>query len=122
MAGEIYQKDGVPKEANRKYFWRVYAGLSADSLPTDCYHYIDGADITKANWMRYVNPAYSSESQNLVACQSGQSIYFYTIKHIMPNQELLVWYCKEFAERLKYPLTGELMMQRISKLTCKTIL
>jgi len=41
------------------------------------------------------------------------NIYFYTIKPILPNQELLVWYCREFAERLNYPLTGELMLQRI---------
>lgn len=63
--------------------------------------------------MRYVNPAYSSESQNLIACQYKMNIYFYTIKPILPNQELLVWYCKEFAERLNYPLTGEQMLQRI---------
>jgi len=43
------------------------------------------------------------------------NIYFYTIKPILPNQELLVWYCREFAERLSYPLTGELMLQRIRK-------
>jgi hypothetical protein len=65
--------------------------------------------------MRYVNPAYSSESQNLIACQYKMNIYFYTIKPILPNQELLVWYCREFAERLNYPLTGEQMLQRISK-------
>lgn len=41
------------------------------------------------------------------------NIYFYTIRDILPNQELLVWYCKEFAERLNYPLTGEQMLQRI---------
>lgn len=41
------------------------------------------------------------------------NIYFYTIKPILPNQELLVWYCREFAERLNYPLTGEQMLQRI---------
>lgn len=63
--------------------------------------------------MRYVNPAYSSESQNLIACQYKMNIYFYTIKPILPNQELLVWYCREFAERLNYPLTGEQMLQRI---------
>ena len=31
----------------------------------------------------------------------------------MPNQELLVWYCREFAERLQYPLTGEMMLMKI---------
>lgn len=81
----------------------------------ELYYYIDGFDTSKANWMRYVNPAYSSDSQNLIACQYKMNIYFYTIKPILPNQELLVWYCREFAERLNYPLTGEQMLQRISK-------
>ncbi|KAM7307686.1 hypothetical protein ISCGN_011323 [Ixodes scapularis] len=106
LTGEIYQKDAVPANANRKYFWRVYDG-------SESFYYVDGFDVSKANWMRYVNPAYSSENQNLVACQVKQDIYFYTIKPIYPNQELLVWYCREFAERLSYPVTGELMLQRI---------
>ncbi|XP_064488240.1 PR domain zinc finger protein 1-like isoform X2 [Ornithodoros turicata] len=106
LVGVVYQKDEVPADANRKYFWRVYDG-------PDSFHYVDGCDVSKANWMRYVNPAYSSETQNLVACQVKEAIYFYTIKPIYPNQELLVWYCREFAERLSYPVTGELMLQRI---------
>ncbi|XP_050693325.1 transcriptional activator GLI3-like isoform X2 [Eriocheir sinensis] len=106
LVGKCYAKDEVPKTANRKYFWRVYRG---DEL----YYYIDGYDTTRANWMRYVNPAYSSDSQNLIACQYKTNIYFYTIKPILPNQELLVWYCKEFATRLNYPLTGEQMLLKI---------
>lgn len=50
--------------------------------------------------MRYVNPACSSPEQNLVACQNGRDIYFYTIRPVEPNQELLVWYSQEFAQRL----------------------
>ena len=65
--------------------------------------------------MRFVNPAYSSELQNLVACQYKMNIYFYTIKPIQPNQELLIWYCREFAERLHYPLSGEQMYLKIRK-------
>lgn len=103
----------MPKDANRKYFWRVYSS-------PDNYHYIDGFDASKANWMRFVNPAYSNQSQNLVACQVKQKIYFYTIKPVLPNQELLVWYCKEFAERLNYPLTGEQMLIRISNACRRT--
>lgn len=106
LLGEIYNKDEVPPNADRKYFWRIY------NAP-DSYYYIDGYNLNKANWMRFVNPAYSSEMQNLVACQIKEKIYFYTIKPILPNQELLVWYCREFAERLNYPLTGELMLERI---------
>ncbi|XP_043266535.1 PR domain zinc finger protein 1 [Venturia canescens] len=106
LVGQVYTKDSVPADANRNYFWRVYKN-------NELFYYIDGYDVQKSNWMRYVNPAYSSESQNLIACQYKMNIYFYTIKPILPNQELLVWYCREFAERLKYPLTGELMLQRI---------
>ncbi|XP_017883833.1 transcriptional activator GLI3-like isoform X2 [Ceratina calcarata] len=106
LVGQVYTKDSVPADANRKYFWRVYKN-------NELFYYIDGYDVQKSNWMRYVNPAYSSESQNLIACQYKMNIYFYTIKSILPNQELLVWYCREFAERLNYPLTGELMLQRI---------
>lgn len=73
--------------------------------------------------MRYVNPAYSVREQNLVACgeqnlaacQNGMNIYFYTIKPIPANQELLVWYCRDFAERLQYPYPGELTMLNLSK-------
>lgn len=86
-----------------------------ETISTEDYYYIDGADPNLSNWMRYVNPAYSSVTQNLVACQVEQGIYFYTIKSIPPEEELLVWYCKEFAERLNYPLTGEQMMLQIRK-------
>ncbi|XP_069961214.1 PR domain zinc finger protein 1-like isoform X2 [Cherax quadricarinatus] len=106
LVGECYAKDQVPKTANRKYFWRVYRG-------DEVYYYIDGYNTSKANWMRYVNPAYSSQAQNLIACQYKSNIYFYTIKAILPNQELLVWYCREFATRLNYPLTGEQMLLKI---------
>ena len=34
---------------------------------------------------------------------------------IPANQELLVWYCRDFAERLHYPYPGELTMMNLSK-------
>lgn len=76
---------------------------------------MDGLDEEKSNWMRYVNPAHSQQEQNLAACQNGMSIYFYTVKAIPSDQELLVWYCPEFARRLNYPASGEIMMQKLSK-------
>jgi len=106
----VYARNAVPEEASRKYFWRIYTGSGAED-----YHYVDGADPQKANWMRYVNPAYSAGTQNLVACQVREAIYFFTIRPIRPNTELLVWYCREFAQRLNYPLTGQLMLQQIRK-------
>ncbi|GIY78512.1 PR domain zinc finger protein 1 [Caerostris extrusa] len=79
---------------NKKYFWRVYRNESE-------YHYIDGYDVKRANWMRYVNPAFRMSDQNLIACQVDGAIYFYTTKSIQPNQELLVWYCKGYAQRMQ---------------------
>ena len=78
-------------------------------------HYIDGQDVSRSNWMRYVNPAQFSHHQNLVACQVNRDVYFYTIRSIPADTELLVWYSREFAQRLNYPPSVELMMQKISE-------
>lgn len=64
------------------------------------HHFIDGYDVQRSNWMRFVNPARSSAEQNLVACQNGRDVYFYTLRPLEPDQELLVWYSPEFAQRL----------------------
>ncbi|XP_053520900.1 PR domain zinc finger protein 1 isoform X3 [Artibeus jamaicensis] len=108
LIGEIYTNDTVPKNANRKYFWRIYSR-------GELHHFIDGFNEEKSNWMRYVNPAHSAREQSLAACQNGMNIYFYTIKPIPANQELLVWYCRDFAERLHYPYPGELTMMNLTQ-------
>uniref|UniRef100_UPI0037E73B5A PR domain zinc finger protein 1a n=1 Tax=Semicossyphus pulcher TaxID=241346 RepID=UPI0037E73B5A len=108
LVGEIYTADSVPKDANRKYFWRIYAD-------DEFHHFVDGLDETRSNWMRYVNPAHSATEQNLAACQNGMEIYFYTVKPVPAGAELLVWYCHDFARRLHYPPSGELMMQKLKQ-------
>ncbi|ELR52170.1 PR domain zinc finger protein 1 [Bos mutus] len=108
LIGEIYTSDAVPKNANRKYFWRIYSR-------GELHHFIDGFNEEKSNWLRYVNPAHTAREQNLAACQNGMNIYFYTIKPIPANQELLVWYCRDFAERLHYPYSGELTMMNLTQ-------
>ncbi|XP_067399453.1 tissue-resident T-cell transcription regulator protein ZNF683 [Emydura macquarii macquarii] len=102
LAGEVYAKENVPKNADRKHFWRIYAPGG------ELHHFIDTCDPRRSNWMRYVNPAPAAPAQNLVACQNGLEIYFYTLKPIVAGAELLVWYNREFAERLQCPLPGEL--------------
>jgi len=57
--------------------------------------------------MRYVASAYSLSVMNLVACQHQENIYFYTTRDILPNEELMVWYCKDFASRLGYDVDPE---------------
>ncbi|XP_060947740.1 PR domain zinc finger protein 1-like [Limanda limanda] len=103
LVGESYTSDILLTGADRKYFWRVF---SEGRL----HHILDGLNEERSNWMRYVNPACSAQEQNLVACQSGLDIYFYTIKPLQQGQELLVWYCPEFAQRCNYPPLGQLPM------------
>ncbi|NP_001265739.1 uncharacterized protein LOC101173518 [Oryzias latipes] len=95
FVGERYTNDTLPKDANRKYFWRVFVGRNL-------HHILDGLNEERSNWMRYVSPARTVEEQNLVACQSGLDIYFFSIKPLLPSQELKVWYCPEFAQRCHY--------------------
>ncbi|XP_078279199.1 PR domain zinc finger protein 1-like isoform X2 [Rhinoraja longicauda] len=79
------------------------------------HHFLDGYSESKSNWMRYVNPAHSAAEQNLAACQNGNDIYFYTVKPIPPIDELLVWYSREFAERLNYPPNGDMVMLKLKQ-------
>ncbi|XP_020713853.1 zinc finger protein rotund isoform X2 [Ceratitis capitata] len=89
-----------PNDKNRaRYFWRIFKD--------DDFYYLDGSDRAQANWMRYVASAYSLSVMNLVACQHQENIYFYTTRDIMPNEELMVWYCKDFARRLGYDVDPE---------------
>ncbi|XP_044750216.1 uncharacterized protein LOC123310682 isoform X2 [Coccinella septempunctata] len=120
LKGQSIAKDEIPFSVNRKYIWRVQQGgfyrcYTGEKVyhTRDEYYYIDCSDVLTANWMRYVSPATSRESQNLIACQHKMHIYFYAIKPILPNQELLVWYCREYADRLNYPITGDQMIVRL---------
>ena len=61
---------------------------------------IDVSRESHSNWMRYVNFAFSTQQQNLIACQIGIDIYFYTIKTVPPNTELLVWFSEDYGERI----------------------
>lgn len=84
------------------------------------HHILDGLNEQRSNWMRYVNPARTVKEQNLVACQNGLEIYFYTIKTLQPGQELLVWYCQELAHRCNYPPLGQLSMDSSGKFRCSS--
>jgi PR domain zinc finger protein 1 len=65
--------------------------------------------------MRYVASAYNMTVMNLVACQHQEHIYFYTIRDIMPNEELMVWYCRDFAKRMGYDIDPERATYSICK-------
>jgi len=62
-----------------------------------------------------VKPAYKSSAQNLVAYQEGNQVFFLTIKPINMDEEITFWFCKEYSERLKCPVTGDLMMEHMKQ-------
>lgn len=105
LNGEIFYKE-PPKRNNtsRICLWKIFQD-------NDVYQHLDVSDTSQSNWMHYVNFSYNSAQQNLIACQIDFNIYFYTIKPIPPNTEILVWYCREYADRLNIPKTGEEMLQ-----------
>ncbi|AWP20129.1 putative PR domain zinc finger protein 1-like [Scophthalmus maximus] len=108
LVGESYTNEILLTGADRKYFWRVFS-------EGNLHHILDGLNEERSNWMRYVNPACTVEDQNLVACQCGLDIYFYTIKPLQQGQELLVWYSPEFAQRCSYPPLGQLAIDSMDQ-------
>jgi len=108
LVGARLSPEAGAAEEDKTYFYRVY---DADGKNVLCY--VDGKDADRSNWMRYVLPSYSEAMQNLVAYQDGQDIFFLTIKHIRPGEELLVWYCPEYAGRMNYSASGEAVLRQV---------
>uniref|UniRef100_A0A8C6TRG8 PR domain containing 1a, with ZNF domain n=1 Tax=Neogobius melanostomus TaxID=47308 RepID=A0A8C6TRG8_9GOBI len=46
LVGEVYTVDSVPKDANRKYFWRV-----RKRRRNPLHHFVDGLDESRSNWI-----------------------------------------------------------------------
>ena len=79
-------------------------------------HYIDCNDRRCSNWMRQVMPAFRNNAWNLLAYQTEQNEVFYlTIRNILPGEELCVWYCKEFADRIDEYLSGQMFAEAYRK-------
>ena len=63
-------------------------------------YYIDGQSDEQSNWLRYVNCARNVDEQNLIAFQYHSNIYYRSLKHIYPGNELYVWYGEQYAREL----------------------
>jgi len=110
MVGDIYTPQNIPANIDRNFIWRVF-----DKSSERVVHFIDGKDLLKANWMRFVKPAYVSSYQNLVAYQESGELFFLTTKGILMGEELTVWFCHDFAKRLGYPAYGDAMLTEMRK-------
>ncbi|XP_050391657.1 B lymphocyte-induced maturation protein 1 homolog isoform X2 [Patella vulgata] len=93
LKGEVFSREPTTEELQHRRLWKVFEN-------NKIYQYVNQMDTSCSNWMSYVNMAFNNQHQNLIACQIDYNIYFYTNKPISPNTELLVWYSKEYAERV----------------------
>ncbi|XP_060702784.1 PR domain zinc finger protein 10 isoform X3 [Hemiscyllium ocellatum] len=117
FAGGIFSKRRIPK---RTQFGPVEGPLVKQSELKDNYIHLkiamgvgredckdeekpadlwfDLSDENLCNWMMFVRQAQNHLEQNLVVYQYGKNLYFTTIKHIEPKQELKVWYAASYAD------------------------
>ncbi|MED6288004.1 PR domain zinc finger protein 10 [Characodon lateralis] len=112
--GGVFSKRRIPK---RTQFGPVEGALVPQSELQDHYFqlklcmldpekeaekssdvWLDLSDEDICNWMMFVRPAQNHLEQNLVAYQYGSEIFYTTIKHIQPKQELKVWYAASYAD------------------------
>uniref|UniRef100_A0A0N5BSK3 SET domain-containing protein n=1 Tax=Strongyloides papillosus TaxID=174720 RepID=A0A0N5BSK3_STREA len=109
QAGSKYSPSSAIENIN-KHQWKVFSESGARIIKE-----IDTRECKKSNWMKYVQFATEKSLQNLVACQYDNNIYFYSIKTIEKDEELLFWYSKELSYRLKVPSSCEYWKSHISE-------
>ncbi|CAL1542574.1 unnamed protein product [Lymnaea stagnalis] len=94
LVGEILDRCPATEQLHPKYQWQVYKDGALD-------HVIQIKDPDRSGWQHFMNLAPSSREQNVVACQHGAHIYFYTVRPIESNTELLFRFSQEYWERVK---------------------
>ena len=108
MVGNIVHPNYVTKGPYTTQIVDIHSGKTL--------HYIDCNDRRRSNWMRQVMPAFRNNAWNLLAYQTEQNEVFYlTIRNILPGEELCVWYCKEFADRIDEYLSGQMFAEAYRK-------
>ncbi|XP_051976498.1 PR domain zinc finger protein 4-like [Xyrauchen texanus] len=64
-------------------------------------------DEHECNWMMFVQKARTTEEQNMVAYIDKGKLYFCTSREILPDQELLFYYSREYSRQLGVPRVPE---------------
>ena len=109
----VFSKVTIPIRTRMGPYMGTLVKGSCDDFPNDSEYlwqikrdagrtvwFVDGADLNRANWLRYVNCARNEEEQNLVAFQFRGRIYYRSYKVINPGDELLVYYGDSYAKQL----------------------
>ncbi|BFZ09899.1 hypothetical protein BsWGS_12938 [Bradybaena similaris] len=94
LTGTVVKQCPSSQEFNPRYHWQVYKDGALD-------HVVSIANKDRSSWQHYMKMAPSTAQQNVVACQHGAHIYFYTVRPIEPNTELLFSFSQEYSDRVK---------------------
>ncbi|XP_038612678.1 PR domain zinc finger protein 4 [Tachyglossus aculeatus] len=86
--------DWTDKAAN--HIWKMYHNGVLE-------FYIITTDENECNWMMFVRKARNREEQNLVAYPHDGKIYFCTSQDIPPENELLFYYSRDYAQQIGVP-------------------
>ncbi|XP_050994603.1 PR domain zinc finger protein 1 isoform X2 [Labeo rohita] len=104
LLGEHLHPEDLPANIHRKHIWMIF---SEGRL----HHFLSCRDESGSNWMRFVNYAPSPWQQNLATFQIGMQIYFYTMKVLMPGEELLVGRSLEYEQLMTSSLRTACLKQ-----------
>nr|XP_030712012.1 PR domain zinc finger protein 4 isoform X3 [Globicephala melas] len=78
------------------HIWKIYhSGVLEFCIIT--------TDENECNWMMFVRKARNREEQNLVAYPHDGKIYFCTSQDIPPENELLFYYSRDYAQQIGVP-------------------
>lgn len=58
---------------------------------SDTVIYLSTKDVETSNWLRFLRPATSRESANLISSVKENQLYFMTIRNIGEGEELVYW-------------------------------
>uniref|UniRef100_A0A4W5P013 PR domain containing 4 n=1 Tax=Hucho hucho TaxID=62062 RepID=A0A4W5P013_9TELE len=72
-------------------------------------------DENECNWMMFVRKARTREEQNLVAYPDNGKLFFCTSTEILPDQELLFYYTRDYCRQMGVPHVPEGQMCQCGK-------
>lgn len=65
---------------------------------------VDVTDESLSNWMIFVRKAETFDEHNLILTQDGNGLYFTTIRHVKPKEELKFHYSHSYAQQFNLEL------------------
>ncbi|XP_048240120.1 PR domain zinc finger protein 1-like isoform X1 [Haliotis rufescens] len=99
LVGQLFEKESkINIKKHCKHLWKVFQH-------NEVKQFVVTSDPVFSNWMHYVQQtvAETAGQHNSLACQLDSNIYFYTVKSIPANSEIVVTYSREYAERITTP-------------------